>query len=211
MPAQEEGGKTRPMQRAQRTAQLTSFQCDKAEPACNQCISVGLACEGYGRDLVWVNATTEGPSKRRRANVFQPWQVRYASQPGSNVRIVLKESLAKTAREQKYLGVFWSAYLPNGRSFSSRASRLSTGGWTAHMGKLYDAEPTLRLASMAMSASVLGHQSHDSQLVIKGLQAYSQAIAEMGNAVSEPSRRRGDGLLAASRLMEFYEVGASAE
>lgn len=132
--------------------------------------------------------------------------MRYAGQPGTNINIILRESLAKTAREQKYLGLFWSAYLPNGRSFTSRASRLSTGGWTTHMGKLYDAEPTLRLASLAMSASVIGHQNNDSQLIIKGLKAYSEAIQEMGKAVSCNSRRLGDGLLAASRLMEFYEV-----
>lgn len=187
-------------------SQLTRPQCDKAEPACGQCQDAGLNCEGYGRELVWVNATTEEPSTRRPINVPEPWQVRYASQPGNNVMRVLSDSMARSAREQKYLGMFWSAYLPNGRAFSSRASRLSSGGWTAHMGKLYDSEPTLRLAAMAMSASVLGHQNDDRQLIIKGLKAYSQAITEMGTAVIRPDRTNGDGLLAASRLMEFYEV-----
>ena len=74
------------------------------------------------------------------------------------------------------------------------------------MDKLYDAEPTLRLASLAMSASVIGHQNHDGQLIIKGLKAYSEAIQEMTRAVASDSRRLGDGLLAAARLMEFYEV-----
>lgn len=87
-------------------------------------------CEGYDRDLVWVNATKEEkPTWRQRrppANPSEPWQVRYAGQPGTNIDVILRESLAETAREQKYLGMFWSAYLPNGRAFTSRASRLST-------------------------------------------------------------------------------------
>lgn len=175
-------------------------------PSCGQCKLTGLQCEGYGRDLVWVNATTEEPSKRRTLEPQAPWHVRYAGQAGPDVQIALKESLARTAREQKYLGMFWSAYLPNGRLFSPRASRLSTGGWTGAMGKLYDAEPTLRLASLAMSASVLGGQHNDPHLRVKGLQTYGHAIQEMGIAVKDPRRQVGDGLLAASRLMEFYEV-----
>lgn len=190
--------------------ELTPSQCDKAEPSCSQCLAAGLLCEGYGRDLVWVNATAEeepaGRMRRPQANQLEPWQVRHAGQPGINIDVILRESLAKTAREQKYLGLFWSAYLPNGRAFTSRACRLSTGGWTAHMGKLYDAEPTLRLASLAMSASVIGNQNNDRQLIIKGLKAYSEAIQEMAKAVASDSRRLGDGLLAAARLMEFYEV-----
>ncbi|KAJ6783309.1 hypothetical protein PWT90_02544 [Aphanocladium album] len=193
-----------------RTCRRRKKGCDKAEPSCNQCLAAGLICEGYGRDLVWVNATAEeeptGRQRRPVANPSEPWQVRYAGQPGTNINVILRESLAKTAREQKYLGMFWSAYLPNGRAFTSRACKLSTGGWTSHMGKLYDTEPTLRLASLAMSASVIGHQNNDSQLIIKGLKAYSEAIQEMGRAVACNSRRLGDGLLAASRLMEFYEV-----
>ncbi|OAA70191.1 Zn(2)-C6 fungal-type DNA-binding domain protein [Akanthomyces lecanii RCEF 1005] len=169
-----------------RTCRRRKKGCDKAEPSCAQCLTAGLICEGYGRDLVWVNATTEeeptGRQRRPPTNPSEPWQVRYAGQPGTNIEVILRESLAKTAREQKYLGMFWSAYLPNGRAFTSRACRLSTGGWTAHMGKLYDAEPTLRLASLAMSASVIGHQNHDGQLIIKGLKAYSEAIQEMTRA-----------------------------
>ncbi|KAJ3499083.1 hypothetical protein NLG97_g605 [Lecanicillium saksenae] len=193
-----------------RTCRRRKKGCDKAEPSCNQCLAAGLICEGYGRELVWVNATAEeeptGRQRRPVANPSEPWQVRYAGQPGTNIDVILRDSLAKTAREQKYLGMFWSAYLPNGRAFTSRGCKLSTGGWTSHMGKLYDAEPTLRLASLAMSASVIGHQNNDSQLVIKGLKAYSEAIQEMGRAVACNSRRVGDGLLAASRLMEFYEI-----
>ncbi|XWX01515.1 hypothetical protein V2A60_009543 [Cordyceps javanica] len=184
--------------------------CDKAEPSCTQCRAAGLICEGYGRELVWVNATAEeepaGRQRRTPSNPSEPWQVRFAAQPGLNIDVILRESLTKTAREQKYLGMFWSAYLPNGRAFTSRACRLSTGGWTAHMGRLYDAEPTLRLASLAMSASVIGHQNNDGQLIIKGLQAYSGALQEMTKAVASDSRKLGDGLLAASRLMEFYEI-----
>lgn len=135
-----------------------------------------------------------------------PWHVRYAGQPDTDVTIVLRDSLAQTAREIKYLGAFWSAYLPNGRAFSPQAAKLSTGGWTGALARLYDSEPTLRLAALATSASVLGGQVDDTHLKIKGLQTYSLALQEMSIALQDPIRATGDGLLAAVRLMEFYEV-----
>lgn len=123
--------------------------------------------------------------------------------------MVLRDSLARTARELKYLGLFWSAYLPNGRAFTPHATKLSTGGWTNVLGRLYDSEPTLRMAALSMSASVLGGQANDQQLKVKGLQTYSRAIEEMSIALDDPIRSKGDGLLAATRLMEFYEVSAT--
>ena len=62
------------------------------------------------------------------------------------------------------------------------------------------------MAALSMSASVLGGQANDQQLKVKGLQTYSRAIEEMSIALDDPIRSKGDGLLAATRLMEFYEV-----
>ncbi|OAA56785.1 Zn(2)-C6 fungal-type DNA-binding domain protein [Cordyceps fumosorosea ARSEF 2679] len=148
-----------------RTCRRRKKGCDKVEPACSQCRAAGLPCEGYGRDLVWVNSTTSAapPTGRPPPAAAQPapWHVRHAG-TGTGTPVVLRDSLARTAREQKYLGLF--------------------------------------------CASVVGHQHGDGQLVVTGLRTYSAALAEMAAATANEERRLGDGLLAASRLMEFYEI-----
>lgn len=53
---------------------------------------------------------------------------------------------------------------------------------------------------------MLAGQYNDSQLRIKGLQAYTKAVQEMAAAVQSPKRSSSDGALAAVSLLEFYEV-----
>jgi hypothetical protein len=120
--------------------------------------------------------------------------------------ILLHESLTQTAREDKYLGLYWSAYLPNGRAFSSAASQLSIGGWTSCLRGLYAGEATLRYAVLALSASMIGSQNNDAQLKLKGLQTYTKAIQRLAEALKDPLRRDSDGLIGAARLMASYEV-----
>lgn len=120
---------------------------------------------------------------------------------------MLHDSLAQSARQIKYLGTFWSVYLPDGKEFSAVAGQRTTCGWTNILSQLYDTEPTLRIAALAISTSVMGGESNDQQLKIKGMQAYSRALQEMSVAIKDSKRWLGDGLLAAVRIMELYEVG----
>ena len=172
-------------------------QCDKSVPSCHQCLKSGLVCGGYGRDIIWLHADTETATERKL-----PWLSVY-----SKPEPALPESLALSAREQKYLGLFWTSYFPNGRVFSDAACTLSTGGWTRTVNALYGSDATLRKAMLALSAGVLGAKSDDGQLQLKGLQTYCDATADMFRAVQHPRRARADGTLAAVRLLEFYEVG----
>lgn len=173
-------------------------------------------CEGYGRELIWINASNEekenqqaltsrpvGKSKQARV----PWLSAYTKAAGTaNSSVAISDSLALTAREQKYLGIFWNDYFPNGRAFSDQACMLSTGSWTRAVNNLRGSEPLLHKAMMGLSASVLGAQNNDSQLKLKGLQTYCSATVDMLNAVQHQKHSRSDGVLAAVRLLEFYEV-----
>jgi hypothetical protein len=125
---------------------------------------------------------------------------------GANVNITISDSLLLTDREQKYLGIFWNDYFPNGRAFSDQACMLSTGGWTRAVNRLHGSEPLLHKAMVALSASVLGTQNDDTQLRLKGLQTYCSATVDMLTAVKHQRLSRSDGVLAAVRLLEFYEV-----
>jgi hypothetical protein len=124
----------------------------------------------------------------------------------ANIGVTMSDALALTARQQQYLGTFWNDYLPNGRAFSDQACMLSTGSWTGAVNRLHGTEPLLHKAMMALSASVLGAQNHDMSLKLKGLQTYCSATADMLNAVQHRKRARSDGVLAAIRLLEFYEA-----
>lgn len=172
-------------------------------------------CGGYGRDLIWVHASAPEPAKiedaeAREASIsphIVPWRAHYAVSEGEGINIVLHDSLVRSARQTKYLGTFWSVYLPDGKEFSALARQRTPCGWTDTLGQLYDSEPTLQMAALAISTSVMGGESNDQQLRIKGMQTYSRALQEMSVALKDSKRWLGDGLLAAVRIMELYEVG----
>lgn len=75
--------------------------------------------------------------------------------------------------------------------------------------RLYDSERTLRFITLALSASMLAEKNGDAQLRIKGVQGYMEAIQEMAVALKSPKRSSSDGVLAAVRLLAFYEVRLS--
>lgn len=120
--------------------------------------------------------------------------------------ITLHGSLARTARQGKYVGLFLTSHLPNGQIFSLEASQLSPLGWMRYHDDLCRSEKTLGLITLAASLSMLGARDADSQLAGKGLQAYGMAVQEMTVALGDPRRSVGDGLLVSVRLMRLFEV-----
>ena len=121
--------------------------------------------------------------------------------------VTLHDDLARTAREDLYLGHYWTMYHPyvEGQD-TSTVSCFSTTGWTGVVRELYNKDSALRYAMFALSLSTLSIQNNDAGLRIRGLQAYSTAVRKLTYAVAQPNRLAADGLLAAIRLMCFYEV-----
>lgn len=64
----------------------------------------------------------------------------------------------------------------------------------------------MRYSTLAISTAMLGVQSRDGQLLRKGMETYGRALQEMIIALSDPHRHKSDGVLAAARLMQLYEV-----
>lgn len=83
---------------------------------------------------------------------------------------------------------------------------MSAGGWLTSLGTLYEPEPSLRYAVLAMSCSILGGRDGDSQLRFKGLQTYTLSIKELKKALRDEWRANSDAVLAAIRIMGSYEV-----
>lgn len=182
-------------------ADTNAEQCDKKTPFCGQCVQAGLVCEGYDRKpLVWINST-DGQS-RLYNKTSSPPRTSGASTPS----ITLHDSLARSTREDRYVGLFLAAFLPNGRLFSRDASQISSAGWLRYHDGLCRAEKTLRFITLAHSLSMLATRDNDSHMKVKGFQAHRMALQEMRTALQDPQRATGDGILAAVRLFRFYEV-----
>lgn len=158
-------------------------------------------CEGYSRpESVWIN-TTDGES-RQYSKAARLVSTHNSGPP----TITLNESLARAAREDRYVGLYLAAFLPNGRLFSRDASQISSAGWLRHHEGLCRSEKTLRFITLAHGLSMLATRDNDSQLKFKGFEAHRMALQEMRLALQDPQRATGDGLLAAVRLFRFYEV-----
>ncbi|KAK5997092.1 hypothetical protein PT974_02444 [Cladobotryum mycophilum] len=188
--------------------------CDKQEPSCLRCSRAGLACEGYGKDLIWLHTGAAGsseqsstsPSQLQQASADRPWFVRYERKKESNERIALSDNLVRSAREQLYLGFFWDVMTPSGRDASLDSLDLPAIGWIKVIPTFYNSEIAVRYVAIATAASMLGQSRKDAQLYSKGFQVYNWSIREMVKAIRQPERAKSDGLLVAARLMALYEI-----
>ncbi|KAF4949052.1 hypothetical protein FSARC_13601 [Fusarium sarcochroum] len=178
--------------------------CDKQEPFCQQCISAGLVCEGYKQLHIWVNST----GKERATYTQAHNTVRAPAEPGS---ITLYDSLVRSARDTKYIGLFLSGYLPNGRMLSTAATQLSPAGWLRYHEYLSRSEKSLQLITLAHGLATLAERENNEQLRSKGIEAYRAGLRETVVALRDPKRATGDGMLAAVRLYRFYEIRYGAK
>ncbi|KAL3488017.1 hypothetical protein BJX62DRAFT_253613 [Aspergillus germanicus] len=191
------------------TCRRRKKRCDKKTPFCSQCIAAGLLCEGYHQHhSVWLNSTDGGNrTYAKSAGITeQMMPVGTSRSGGATTTITLHESPARIAREDRYVGLYLAAFLPNGRLFSQEASRISSAGWLRHLDFLCRSERTLRLITLAHGLSMLATRDHDSQLKLKGFEAHRMALQQMHVALQDPKRATGDGILAAVRLFRFYEI-----
>lgn len=174
-------------------------------PSCGQCIRAGIVCEGYGPRLAFVD-----PSAARQKILAKKTAAAAASgtidATSSTTDIALKDSLARTARDARFLGLFWETYLPNGQRFSPEALRYSPGGWTNTVIELHDTEPALHYAIKALAYGAAATNEGGLQLRLKATQMHSRALVEMRKAMDDPNHYQSDAILAAVRLFQFFEV-----
>ncbi|KAK7217299.1 hypothetical protein V2G26_005302 [Clonostachys chloroleuca] len=189
-----------PTSKACNTCRERKKGCDRRTPACGQCILAGFECGGYTRDHLFVHAkVTNGRNKA----------IYTKKAPQSD--ITLHPSLESKARDEKYLGLYWSALLPGSRTLSPDALEFSTGGWTTVAGQLCESENTLRQAILATSLSMLGDRDNNATLKLNGLQTYTRAVQSMVTAIRSSRQGNTDGLLAAVRFMIYFEIFFSSE
>ncbi|KAF5667083.1 hypothetical protein FHETE_5786 [Fusarium heterosporum] len=176
--------------------------CDKQIPSCGQCLVLGVSCGGYGREQIWINSEGPKPTFYSRSSKSASPEDESVTRTSSNVG--LHDSLVRTARAQKFTGLFWSDFLSGGNGFSRRASGTTGSQWMRLYETLSEKEPALQYVAMALSTATLGANSNDVQLKCKSQQAYGLALEKMIISLASGSRDQ-DGTLAAIQLMRIYE------
>jgi hypothetical protein len=165
---------------------LIPIQCDRRRPGCGQCEKLGRECGGYARELVFVNTTTQSSRKVPT--------------------IALPDNLARSACEDRYLGLFWSAYLPNGQAQSSDAVHDTLGGWANTIQTLYPTDNILKKVVLAICLAHSGRLEGMNWMSEEGLRLYFSALRDMAVALKKRSTTEKDSILTAARLFSQYEV-----
>lgn len=178
-----------------------AFQCDHQRPSCGQCRRAGLNCQGYPEsDAIFVNHTAASGSSR------SPAYSASLSRRSSSPRIVLPGTLAKTAFEDHYIGIFWSEFLPNGRRFTEAQSRSCTGAQYQIAEELYSSNETLRTALRALSMAAVGRSRNNATLIDAGVRMYGQALCNLTYMLQHVRLDESDGALMACKLLELFEA-----
>lgn len=135
------------------------------------------------------------------------WVADCAAHAAHSADILLPAHLARSAREQLYMGFFGSTMLAaNTTNPSDAAMNFASMGWTRHIGPLYETDPAVRCAALATSSAIIATLHGDKQLQVKGIQAYNGAVLEMAKGLQRTNWYKRDGLLAAARIMATFEV-----
>ncbi|OLN94292.1 hypothetical protein CCHL11_02814 [Colletotrichum chlorophyti] len=123
--------------------------------------------------------------------------------------LVLPPSLARSAYEEKYIGMFWNFWLPCGELSPECSSQYPISRWTSDARDMYRQDNALRGTFLAMCLSAVGQRDDQEWLVADGLQLYVKALSELNAGLRHPKRWRTDALLMASRGLGLFEAIAA--
>jgi hypothetical protein len=139
------------------------------------------------------------------------WQISHRRYNRSDVpEVELPEFLARSAYEEKYLGLYWDVLLPHGQPFPEECMLYSTCAVWNIMLKDYRDCAVLRTALLANCLSTIGRRDGETWMVAEGVKAYGRALRGMTAQLGQPAQSKKVSLLVASRLLSQFEVRPSA-
>ncbi|KAK2809698.1 hypothetical protein FQN50_003543 [Emmonsiellopsis sp. PD_5] len=163
-------------------------------PVCGQCLKLGLKCDGYGREIRFINVSVE-PAKAQA----------HQHDKGST-QITAPAALVRSAYAEKYMGMLWSGYLPGSKPFPAHIMQYTGGGWTNTLPQLCRASPAIQRILLAVSLSAAGRAGNNRWEREEGVRCYMGSLGEMSAALSNRTRENITTLCVVSRLYGLYEV-----
>lgn len=173
--------------------------CDLQRPICGQCqkLKPPLAQQcAYRQGVPWVNLTPDSVVGSKRPN------------RGTAATITLAEPLARSAYQERYLGLFWDFYLPNGRSFPVESAQFNTGFWMNELHRLFHRreETAIRRILLAISLSSVGRRDQKPWMVENGIKLYGSCLNTLAEQIKQNIPQVDSNALATSRLLSVYEL-----
>lgn len=177
---------------------LTSIKCDQRRPACGQCRRLNLQCAGYNRPLVFKTVVPSSGSKQTHDNAAQ-----------SEDSILLHDGLSSSASYHQITGLYWKAYLPNGKSLSTEVDTV--GAWIDSIQSLESHVSVIRKALLALSLATLGRVERREWMTKEGQRLYGDVLSDTLTLIpaQQDSQRCGNRtleLVTTVRLLSFFEV-----
>lgn len=119
------------------------------------------------------------------------------------------QGFCQSAFKDKILGVYWSNYLPNGRSLSKDLVKHSKFGWTTDAPEIYRERSVLQLVVLTSAMGMMAHQTKDQSLRHKAQRMYGTSLVVMAGVMKSPALRTKPSMLVASALLGIFEVSIS--
>lgn len=189
-------------------------------PSCNRCIKSGRECGGYrqkrGHFIVSTPKTAAAHATRRKKNARSPSAVEKQQPAWKKDAAVVVNSVpvsppASPVVQSQLLAHFIDIFCPRDVEMSKyergTIARIPQF-WVRVLPTMRNGLPVLDLATTAVSYAYIGAVKGDTQLVRRGLQAYSGALQEMRKAIMNPKMLDEDGLLIAVHCLTVFEVSA---
>jgi hypothetical protein len=173
-------------------------QCDLRRPACGRCLRARIQCSGYERQWVFVNVSQSADSHELAVTRTLP-------------DVTLPISLARSAYEEKYIGLFWDIYLPNGQEFTKLSLRYPVGTWVHAAQALYQSDPALHKVLLALCFGTISWRKDQVWMAQESLRFYVSSLRDLNAGLRNPTRRKSDALMLATRMLSLYEVRPEPE
>jgi hypothetical protein len=156
-------------------------------PACGQCLRLGIECKGYERQRIWKHYTHE-PER------------------SSQEMSCLPQSLVCSALEQRYLGTWWTNYLPNQRSLPKHLDGFCDGGWTHSLQDSGFLSTQLRRILLALAYGISGRQASLAWEADESAKHYLASLTGLSSSLSFAKAQDLITIITTIRLCAIYEV-----
>ncbi|KAJ5673599.1 C6 zinc finger domain protein [Penicillium longicatenatum] len=201
------------------------IKCDQGPVPCKQCRSSNRLCTGYQRRRGYVfsekvvlpntaasheesSITHQGRWRRaepRQTGKAAPvtWTISLPQHIPSPTLSYMQAPSNVVLREQFHY-IFMNRHMP-AESWDSRP-RYSVSNWLLLLQGRTIQSPALEMSATAFFAARVGHIYGDRELVNRSRSLYIGSLAQVQQALRNPSSRLSDETLAACMALSFYEI-----